>query len=260
MLALWVCAANLAGNPDLLPMKYKSLLLLSVCFSTLLANRPEKVINYEVSYLSVPLLNMTLTWVEDDSSVFISYDNQLKPFIAFFHPIHNIYRVHFRRDDYYPLGWSKSVSEGDMHFELSAQRSFDGREVTFSSGVQSEYPEGGFTIFSATHFLASKAQSEGFFPARLQVFIDGEIWEASATRYDVFTPHPDHSLEPGEVLIQTDLHYISGNSVVKKNDILTSVIATEGTRFLLWVAPDGSYTRAQFGKFPKAVVLKRVKN
>jgi hypothetical protein len=44
-----------------------------------------------------------------------------------------------------------------------------------------------------------------------------------------------------------------------KNDILMDVIASEGTQFMLWVERDGTYSKAQFGKFPKAVVLKRLK-
>lgn len=231
-----------------------------IAMTPLLGKTHEEIINYEISYLSIPLLNMTLTWTETDSSVHISYDNQLKPFIAFFHPIHNIYRVHFRLDDFYPFSWSKTISEGNMHFESIAKRSADGKGVHFSNGVVREFPNEGFTIFSATHFLASRANDPTFFPARIPVFIDGEIWEALATRYDSTTPHPDHVLAPGEVLIETKLHYLSGQSVIQKNDVLTSVIATEGTQFFLWVAPDGSYTRAQFGKFPKAVVLKRVVN
>ena len=95
---------------------------------------------------------------------------------------------------------------------------------------------------------------------KIPVFIDGEIWEATAHRYDAATPHRDHSLDMGQVLIETDLHYLSGQSLVKDNDILTSVIATEGTQFLLWVSPDGTYTKAQFGKFPRAVILNQKKN
>lgn len=216
------------------------------------------VIPYEVSYLGIPLLNMTLTWVEDDTSVRISYDNQLKPYIAYFHPIHNIYNVHFRRDSFWPLSWSKTVSEGDMNFQLDAQRSSNGKKVHFSNGYNLDFPPKGYTVFSATHYLANKANESEFFPVTLAVFIDGEIWEATATRYDTSRPHPEEKIKEGEVLIQADLHYLSGQSLVEKNDILTSVIAQEGTQFLLWVNSQGTFTQAQFGKFPKTVVLKQI--
>ncbi len=218
----------------------------------------EKIINYEVSYIGVPLLEMTLHWVEDDTSIHVSYDNQLKPFIAYFHSIHNIYREHFSRDDYRPLSWSKTVSEGSLQFELGASLVDDKNEAVFSTGEHRNFPEGGYTVFSATHYLASKSRDPQFFPKKLEVFIDGEIWEAAATRYDVNHPHPDHEIGRGEVLIQADLRYLRGSSLVTQNDILTSVITTEGTRFILWVNRDGTYTRAQFGSFPKAVILDRV--
>ena len=216
-----------------------------------------KIIQYEVSYISVPLLDMTLNWVEDDSSIHVTYDNRLKPFIGFFYPIHNIYREHFSKGSFEPLDWSKAVSESGLHFELNALRSHDGNYAIFSDGRQSSFPPGGFTVFSATHYLARNARQPDFFPRKIKVFIDGEIWEAVATHYDSTHPHPDHSLDPDEVLIQTDLRYLSGQSLLKQNDILTSVIATEGTRFVLWVDKNGDYSRAQFGKFPKAVVLDR---
>ena len=235
------------------------LILLSITPPKHLTAAETTTIKYEASYLGISVLDMTLTWTEDDSVIQVSYDNQLKPYIARFHTIHNTYRVQFMRDSFEPLDWSKSISEGKLGFDLSARRTGNGSRVSFSDGSDLTFPSGAFTIFSATHFLAAKARDPDYFPNTVLVFIDGTIWEASASRYDTMNPHPDHEVNAGEVLIQADLHYISGESLVDKNDILTSVIATEGTQFLLWVLPDGSYTRAQFGKFPKAVLLERIK-
>jgi hypothetical protein len=212
-------------------------------------------IEYEASYIGVPLLDMTLTWMENDSTIAITYDNQLKPFIAFFHPIHNIYRVEFKRDSFEPLFWSKQIAEGELVFNLSASRSKDGTRVTYSNQEIRTWPEGCFTVFSATHMLASKANDPEFFPTRIQVLIDGELWEADVNRYTREAPHPDHKLTANTILIQADLHFLRGQAVMRETDILMDVIASEGTRFLLWVAPDGHYSKAQFGEFPKAVVL-----
>ncbi|MBC8374754.1 MAG: hypothetical protein H8E26_01845 [FCB group bacterium] len=219
----------------------------------------KTVIPYEASYLGVALLNMTLTWEDLDSTVQITYDNQLKPFIAYFHPIHNIYRVRFNKESYEPLSWSKKVSEGSMSFLLEANRSADGLNVNYSNGELRSFPSDALTVFSATHFLASKANTPSFFPRDLKVFIDGEIWNATASRYSATQPHPEIKLAPQQILIQTDLHYVAGDRVMVENDILMDVIASEGTQFMLWVERDGSYSKAQFGKFPKAVVLKRLK-
>ena len=236
----------------------------AILLATILASpafpKNEQVIEYEASYLGIPLLDMTLTWVEDDTSVYISYNNRLKPFIAYFHPIHNVYRVHFRRNDFAPLDWSKTISEGRLQFQLAATLRSDRRSGVFSNGLKFDFPARGMTVFSATHFLASKARDPDFFPVKFPVFIDGEVWEATARRYAAGNPHPEHTLALDQVLIQADLHYLRGKSIIAENDILTSVIATEGTRFMLWVTPDGNYTRAQFGNFPRAVVLRQVKN
>jgi len=145
-----------------------------------------------------------------------------------------------------------------MNFLLEANRSADGLKVKYSNGELRSFPEDAFTVFSATHFLASKANTPGFFPRDLKVFIDGEVWNATATRYSATQPHPEIKLAPQQVLIQTDLHYVAGDRVMDKNDILMDVIANEGTQFMLWVERDGSYSKAQFGKFPRAVVLKRL--
>jgi len=216
------------------------------------------VIPYEASYMGISLLNMTLTWEELDSTVQITYDNQLKPLMDYFHHIHNIYRVHFNKESYEPLNWSKQVSEGSMNFLLEATRSTSTEEVKFSNGAIRSFPHDALTVFSATHFLASKAADREFFPRDLKIFIDGEIWSARATRYTSVYPHPEIKLSGSQVLIQTDLHFLSGTRVMDRNDILMDVIAREGTRFMLWVERDGSYSKAQFGEFPKAVVLERI--
>ena len=217
----------------------------------------KTIIPYEASYMGIALLDMTLTWEEQDSTVQITYNNELKPFIAFFHHIHNVYRVRFEKSSFEPLSWSKKVSEGSMKFLLEANRPLKGNTVLYSNGAQRSFPEAAFTVFSATHFLASKAKDPGFFPVDLKVFIDGEIWNATATRYTSSQSHPDIKIASSQVLIQTDLKYVKGDRVMAENDILMDVIATEGTRFILWVEQDGSYSKAQFGKFPKAVVLQR---
>ena len=229
------------------------LLSLSSCFAG-----ETSIVEYEVSYLRMPILNMTLTWEDRDSTVLISYDNQVKPVIARFHHIHNIYNVLFEKNSYMPLAWSKSVSEGDMIFDLAAQRSADGSSVQYSNQEIRSFPENAFTVFSATHFLASKADEPSFFPTVLKVFIDGEIWEATARRYTRASPHPEIDIADELVLIQADLHYLEGSRVMAENDILMAAIATEGTQFKLWVDADGVYSKAQFGEFPRAVVLEQL--
>ena len=208
--------------------------------------------------MGIALLDMTLTWEDLDSTVQITYDNQLKPFIAYFHHIHNIYRVQFKKGSYEPLSWSKKVTEGSMNFFLEANRSIDGAYVQYSNGEDRLFPENAFTVFSATHYLASKAHEPAVFPLDINVFIDGETWSATATRYTVTQPHPEINLVGTQVLIQTDLQYVEGERVMEENDILMDVIAREGTRFMLWVEQDGSYSKARFGRFPKAVVLERL--
>jgi len=235
-----------------------ALTLVLVVFNERVAAGETTIIPYEASYMGISLLNMTLTWEDQDSTIQITYDNELKPFIAYFHHLHNIYRVRFRKDSYEPLSWSKEVSEGDMQFLLEANRVTQS-EVTYSNGQQRTFPDGALTVFSATHYLASKAGNPEFFPVDIKVFIDGETWNARATRYSAENSHPDMAISDAQVLIQTDLHHLEGTRVMQDNDILMNVIANEGTRFLLWVEPDGTYSKAQFGEFPKAVVLDRMR-
>lgn len=237
----------------------RSLITLLLLVTTLMGEQKKEVIDYEITYLSIPLLDMELTWVEDDTSISVSYDNKVKPFINIIHSVHNIYRVHFMKPDFAPLSWSKTIREGNMHFRLSAHRSKEGTQVSYSNGFDVDFPAGGFTIFSATHYLAANAQNKNLFPMQIPVFIDGEIWEVTAKRYDSKDQHPDYGVKGDEILIQAELHYLAGSPLVETNDILTDHIAREGSQFLLWVS-EGVYTKAQFGRFPSAVTLRLVKN
>ena len=240
--------------------RFRYWLILLFSFLALTGQEKKEVLDYEISYLGIPLLDMKLTWVEDDTSVMVSYNNTTKPLINVIVPVHNIYRVHFMKSDYKPLNWAKTVREGNMHFRLSAYRSQNGKQVSYSNGFDLAFPEDGFTVFSATHYLASRAHDENAFPSIISVFIDGELWQVTANRYDSGRPHPDHKVAGDEVLIEAKLSYVGGRPLLEKNDILTDHIAREGSRFLLWVAPDGRYTKAQFGKFPSAVVLRMINN
>lgn len=233
-------------------------ILVAVCSSNEIVAGETTVIPYEASYMGIALLNMTLIWEDQDTTVQITYRNKLKPFVAYFHQLHNTYRVHFDKKSYSPLSWSKNVSEGSMEFILEANRTSGGTSVSYSNGELRAFPDDAFTVFSATHYLASKAHDDNYFPTDLVVFIDGETWNAEVTRYTIMNPHPEIEIEDSQILIQTDLSYRDGTRVMQENDILMDVIAREGTRFMLWVEPDGSYSKAQFGLFPKAVVLDRI--
>ena len=209
---------------------------------------------YEISYLGIPLLDMHLRWVENDSLVSVSYDNRLKPLISFIHPIHNVYEVVFRKSDFYPLSWSKTISEGDLDFYSQMDRQSTTR-ILWNNQKSLDFPAQAYTVFSATHFLASQARVKDFFPNQLKVYVDGQVWLAHVKRYDADQPHPKFHVSDAEVLIEAEMHFESGTSVLSSNDVLTKVIATEGTRFMLWVGPDGKFTKAQFGSFPRAVVM-----
>jgi len=122
--------------------------LLLILLQSNLSAASDHVIRYEASYMGISLLNMTLIWEDLDSTIQITYNNELKPFVAFFHPLHNIYKVRFLKDTYKPLAWSKEVSEGAMNFFLGATRSPDGRQADYSNGAVRAFPEHGFTVFS----------------------------------------------------------------------------------------------------------------
>lgn len=252
MSASWDSVVNSPGSLRLMN-KFLGGLILLLAISGAAEN--SRNIHYEVSYLGISLLDMTLTWTESDSIVMVRYDNQVKPFIANFHSIHNIYEVEFIKKSFAPLRWSKTIAEGDKQFYLGASVDPGQGQVRYSNAQERGFPEGAFTVFSATHFLASKAGDPAFFPVVIKVFIDGELWEATANRFTSRQQHPDYPVIGDQVLIQADLHFLEGKRVMEANDILMDAIATEGTRFMLWVEADESYSKAQFGEFPKAVVL-----
>lgn len=210
---------------------------------------------YVVTYLGVPIIDMVKTETRRDSLVLVQYDNRLRGFFSNVMDLHNVYRVSYEHASFRPVTWSKRIQEGELQFELNASKIPGRNEVRYSDGTTRNFPNGSFTVFSATHYLESIALEADQFPKRLDIFIDGEQWSAQVNRWsDAEHSHlQDHP--PGTVLLRAVLHRKGGSSVVAQNDILTKHIASEGSLFLLWVDQSGRIIRARFGTFPMAVEL-----
>jgi len=215
-------------------------------------------IHFEVSYLGIPLLDMMGELKKNDSTTSVIYDNTLRPFADVFFDFHTVYQVIYENDSYRPLTWFKKIEEGDLVFDMAVSRDQSSSRVIYEDGQTSTIPDDAFTIFSATHYLVANAHEPGFFPLQMRIFVDGEIWLADIDLHEVIDGNRKPSQDRPELVLKAILHYESGTLIEGGKDMLSRTIARENNTFLIKVSPEGKFHGAVYGKFPRAVELKRI--
>jgi len=203
--------------------------------------------HYTVSFLGMPLVDVIQHIQHRAGKTTISYDNRPKPlWNALFVKLHNVYSTTFDSTTFAPEYWNKSIQEWSFIQQTRGRRQ-DSTHFLFN-GHKVKVPKGTFTIFSAVHYLESKAFAVDF-PAVIRVFIEGQIWQVSVERQ--FEQTGGQRLQHLIMRVGT----ARGRRFLAKTDILTRHIAHPGARVDLWVDSSGLIVKGRFGTPPEVVDL-----
>ncbi len=215
--------------------------------------------HYLVSYFGIPVLDCYETFQQNDSLTTVLYDNQIKPFWAQFHPVHNEYGATFQTRDYTPLASDKRILESGFRQNLTTIYNQKLSRIEFRDAQTSLPLEPGVrSVFAAVHWLEHKFKSLQY-PFTLPIQIEGKFLTAQVTNQGA-----EQITMAGQATwtnhLKITLEYDHGQAIWSRTDVLMDFLGTDGSTLELWLDNTPRVVQAKVGKFPGAVLLTVVKN
>ena len=217
----------------------------ALCLPVLLSAQP---LSYTVSWMGIPVVDVTITWAESDSNYYAEYHAQTRPWFNRFYSVDNRHRIWADPVEGYPIRYEKRILERGRADSLWARYEQNPRQVVYANGLSRPWREGTHTLFSALLWV----QRHDWAPGEeriLLVEVEGVVWQVTAACLGVVGTG-----QQGGPLVEMRARFerqLYGEPVLSTTDILTHMLPGEGhqLRFSLDTERD-EVMWVEFGSIP----------
>jgi hypothetical protein len=205
--------------------------------------------NYTVSWLGVPVVDVTIDTGVDDRGGYTEYQAKTRDWFNRIYSVDNQYRIWVDEDNGQPLRYEKQIYERGVRDSLWARYDLKNPpRVIYSNGAERVWNPEGQTFFSALVWLQYHDWeiSERHV---LEVEVEGVMWAVELVRQKSSRPEPDgtQSVE----ISANFLDRLQGEPVLGTTDVLTYMLPGEDhhLRFFLDTEQD-LILWVEFGAWP----------
>ncbi len=213
-------------KPAVLPFHYRGstwclVLICMFCLSSFLVAQP---LSYTVSWLGVPVVNVTIDLVEEDGYNQADYRAQTLSWFESFYSVNNLYQIWVDPEGGYPIRYEKRILEDGNADSLWASYEQNPRRVLYSNGLERPWQRDGHSLFSALLWVQQHDWKIGE-EHSLLVEVEGVVWEVST----VCTEAAEGEEDDGHVVeMQASFErQMYGEPVLSTTDILTRLLPGE---------------------------------
>ncbi len=217
----------------------------ALCLPVLLSAQP---LSYTVSWLGIPVVDVTITLAESDSNCYAEYHAQTRPWFNRFYSVDNRHRIWVDPAEGYPLRYEKRILDRGRADSLWASYEQNPRKVVYANGLVRPWREGTHTLFSALLWVQRHDWTAGE-EIVLEVEVEGVVWQVSAVCSGVIGARENGGTVM-EILTCFE-QQLYGEPILSTTDILTNMLPGEGhqLRFGLDVEHD-EVVWIEFGSKP----------
>lgn len=213
-------------KPAILPFYYGGsawclALICALGLPTLLVSQP---ISYTVSWLGVPVVDVTIELVEADGYSQADYRAQTRSWFETFYAVKNLYQIWVDPESGLPIRYEKRILEDGNADSLWASYEQNPRRVVYSNGLERPWQRDGHSLFSALLWVQQHDWSVGE-EHNLLVEVEGVVWEVST----VCTEAAEGGEDDGRV-VEMQARFerqMYGEPILSTTDILTRMLPGE---------------------------------
>jgi len=205
-------------------------------------------LSYTVSWLGIPVVDVTITRVNSDTALVAEYRARTRPWFDRLYSVDNRYRIRVDPDSGYPGHYEKQVLEQGRADSLWACYEHNPRRVVYANGLERPWREGTHAFFSALLWVqqhAWQADEE----LVLLVEVEGVLWQVTVQCTEMVA-----AVEPEGPLVAVTARFdrqVSGEPVLSTTDILTYMLPGVGHRLRFGLNPERQEIEwAEFGSRP----------
>ncbi|MBA7598526.1 hypothetical protein ES703_05544 [subsurface metagenome] len=193
-----------------------------LCLPILLSAQP---LSYTVSWLGIPVVDVTITLAESDSSCHAEYHAQTRPWFNNLYSVDNRHRIWVDPAEGYPLRYEKRILERGRADSLWARYDRNSRQVVYANGLIRPWRESAHSLFSALLWVQRHDWTAGE-EQILQVEVEGVVWQVSAACKGVIGAR-----EKGGSVMEIRTRFerqLYGEPILSTTDILTHMLPGKG--------------------------------
>ncbi|MFC1543333.1 DUF3108 domain-containing protein [Candidatus Neomarinimicrobiota bacterium] len=188
---------------------------------------PAQSLSYTVSWLGVPVVDVTITMTESDSSNHAGFHARTRSWFDRFYSVDNRYRIWVEPIGGYPIRYEKSILERGQADSLWAQYEQGRQRVVFANGLERPWREDTHALFSALLWIQKHNWTIGE-EQDLLVEVEGVVWRVSSRCLDEL--NAGNSMGPIVEMQARFEQQLYGEPVLSTTDILTHMLPGEGHR------------------------------
>ncbi len=217
----------------------------ALCLPVILAAQP---LSYTVSWLGIPVVDVTITIAQSDSNCYAEYHAQTRPWFNHLYSVDNYHRIWVDPAEGYPIRYEKHINENGHADSLWANYEHNPRRVVYANGLVRPWREGAHSLFSGLLWVQRHPWIDGE-ERVLQVEVEGVIWQVT-----VSCPDADDTGEQGSSPVKMWARFdwkLYGEPVLSTTDILTHMLPGEGHRLRFGLDREQNDVKwIEFGSIP----------
>lgn len=182
-------------------------------------------LSYTVSWLAVPVVDITIHTTRSDTSMHGTYHARTRPWFDKLYPVDNRYDIWTAGISGSPLRYEKHIMERNSNTHFWAQYEEEGQRVVYANSLERPWQAGMHTLFSALLWVQHHPWEEDEHQDLL-VEVEGVVWQVT-TRCIKFVPSAGELGARAEVLVRFEGQEY-GEPVLSRTDMVTYMLPGKG--------------------------------
>lgn len=205
-------------------------------------------LSYTVSWLAVPVVDITIQTTHSDTSMHGTYHARTRPWFDKLYSVDNRYDIWTTSPSGLPLRYEKIILERNRDTHFWAQYEEDGQRVVYANSLERPWQAGMHTLFSALLWVQHHPWEEDE-RQDLLVEVEGVIWQVT-TRCTQIDPSTGELGARAEVLVRFEGQEY-GEPVLSRTDMVTYMLPGKGHQLKFSLDLDRHQIRwVTFGSIP----------
>ncbi|MFB0516916.1 MAG: DUF3108 domain-containing protein [Candidatus Neomarinimicrobiota bacterium] len=205
-------------------------------------------LSYTVSWLGVPVVDVTLTKVESDTACRVEFRARTRPWFDHLYSVDNRYCIWVEPGTGRPVRYEKQVLERGRADHLWARYEQNPWRVVYGNGLERPWQEDAHNLFSAL-IWAQRHEWQAGEDQVLLVEVEGAVWQVIAECSELIPAE-----EPGGPITVIEARFERqeyGEPVLSTTDILSFMLPGVGHRLKLGLDQERDQVKwAEFGSRP----------
>jgi hypothetical protein len=202
--------------------------------------------NYVVSWLGIPVVDITVTIEPGDTVIQGIYTAKTRKWFDPIYSVDNRYNITCDASNYYPLKYAKQIIEKGNKSSFSSDYKVGDGLTDYSNGLQRTFPVGYYNLLSSLLWVERRNWLEGE-RHDIRIEIEGTLWHVALHCRKISKEAAGSKAEIEALFVAQ----VAGEPVLSHTDIVTHRLPVVGNKMVFFMQLEHKLVEAiEFGRPP----------